>query len=208
MRGQIAQAAHTLRYLDKAGNELRGSDEYYGMAGDKPVVSYKYIEGYQPNAYNLKKTLSSDESQNVFEFRYTADAVSADTDDEDEDGAQTGAANADNNTDADAGNGTDSNAGNSTDANAGSGSGGQADGQNSDASDGEPADIIDLDDGSTPLASGADDATGIADSETPKSGISPAAVGGGVVVLAAIAAAAAVIVRRRKVYSDDDDENE
>ena len=182
---------YTLRYLDKDGNELRDSDEYYGMVGDKPVVSYKYIEGYQPNAYNLKKTLVKDESNNVFEFEYTANPGA--------DGTGTGN-----------GNGTNGNNGNANGAN-GNGTNGAVNADGADLTAGGntgPAEIIDLDDGDTPLAGGSDDGADLADSETPKSGVSPAAIGGGVAVLAAIAAAAAVIARRRNAYADDDDEEE
>lgn len=32
------------------------------------MVAYHYIEGYQPQAYNLTKTLSKNEAENVFTF--------------------------------------------------------------------------------------------------------------------------------------------
>ena len=34
------------------------------------MVAYHYIEGYQPQAYNLTKTLSANEAENVFTFVY------------------------------------------------------------------------------------------------------------------------------------------
>ena len=34
------------------------------------MVAYHYIEGYQPQAYNLTKTLSKNEAENVFTFVY------------------------------------------------------------------------------------------------------------------------------------------
>ena len=43
--------------------------------GDKPVIAFKYIQGYNPKVYGLTKTLETDESKNVFEFVYT-DATS------------------------------------------------------------------------------------------------------------------------------------
>ena len=61
---------YTVNYVDEAGKELEKAEDYYGMVGDKPVVSYKYVEGYRPNAYNQGKTLVEDESQNVFTFTY------------------------------------------------------------------------------------------------------------------------------------------
>lgn len=62
---------YTVHYVDASGKELEQTEEYYGMAGDKPVVSYKYVSGYRPNAYNLGKTLTENESDNVFTFTYS-----------------------------------------------------------------------------------------------------------------------------------------
>ena len=69
LRGDMV--AYTLYYVDESGAELAPSDTYYGNVGDKPVVSFLYIDGYQPQAYNLTRTLVADESQNVFTFVYT-----------------------------------------------------------------------------------------------------------------------------------------
>ena len=64
--------AYTVNYVSaKDGTELHPSDTYYGMVGDKPVVSYKYVEKYLSDAYNKGKRLTKDESQNVFTFTYT-----------------------------------------------------------------------------------------------------------------------------------------
>lgn len=62
--------AYTVNYLDEDGNELLGSDTYYGNPGERQYVSSRYVEGYQPQALNMVKTLSTDESKNVFDFRY------------------------------------------------------------------------------------------------------------------------------------------
>lgn len=46
------------------------------------MVAYHYIEGYQPQAYNLTKTLSKNEAENVFTFVYEPvpeDAVTTET---------------------------------------------------------------------------------------------------------------------------------
>lgn len=64
-------AAYTVNYQDADGNALAASQTYYGNVGDKPVVAFLYVEGYVPDAYNLTKTLVSDESQNVFTFIYS-----------------------------------------------------------------------------------------------------------------------------------------
>ena len=63
--------AYTVRYVDAAGNELAPSQTYYGNVGDSPVIAYTYIEGYQPQAYNLTGALMADESQNVYTFIYS-----------------------------------------------------------------------------------------------------------------------------------------
>ena len=74
-----AMVAYTINYVDGSGKTLHGSDTYYGMKGDKPVVSYRYVEGYYPNAYTQGKTLSSNEKDNVFTFTYTAIPVTTTT---------------------------------------------------------------------------------------------------------------------------------
>ena len=61
---------YVVNYEDANGKTLRKSDTYYGMAGDKPVVAYRYVDGYQPRNYNLGKRLVKDEGENVFTFIY------------------------------------------------------------------------------------------------------------------------------------------
>lgn len=62
---------YTVNYQDGNGNTLRQSETYRGNAGDYMVVAYLYIEGYQPQAYNLGRTLSKNAAENVFTFVYT-----------------------------------------------------------------------------------------------------------------------------------------
>lgn len=62
---------YTIHYLDTEGNVLRESEKYRGTIGDKPVVAYQYVDGYQPQAYNLTKTLSANAAENVFTFVYS-----------------------------------------------------------------------------------------------------------------------------------------
>ncbi len=66
--GQIVK--YTVYYVDAAGNTLHEKEEFYGNVGDKAVVSFQYVEGYVPNAYNMAKSLSATESENVFTFTY------------------------------------------------------------------------------------------------------------------------------------------
>ncbi|MCI8402039.1 MAG: hypothetical protein HFI38_08155 [Lachnospiraceae bacterium] len=69
IRGNVVR--YTVNYQDTAGNTLAPSEQFYGNVGDKPVVAFLYLEGYQPQAYNLTKTLSENEAENVFTFTYT-----------------------------------------------------------------------------------------------------------------------------------------
>lgn len=62
---------YTVNYQDEEGNQLAPSRTYYGNIGDKPVVAYLYVENYTPQTLAFTKTLSSNESQNVFTFVYT-----------------------------------------------------------------------------------------------------------------------------------------
>lgn len=68
---------YTVRYVDTAGNELLPSIVRSGKVGDRPVVPYRDIAGYLPQAYNLTRTLVSQEeadtdvTKNVFTFTYT-----------------------------------------------------------------------------------------------------------------------------------------
>lgn len=177
---------YTIMYVDENGDELQPSNEYYGMVGDKPVVSYLYIDGYQPNAYNLTKTLVADESQNIFGFSYISNPEGTTVvETADGNNGQAGARNAAN------------------------GQTAGADAAANDANANAPATIVDLDDNATPQAENAGNgATDIADTDTPKAGISPIAIGGGVAAVAAIAALAAFLIRRRNAEYEDDDEDE
>ena len=61
---------YTVSFVDaETGEELAPSITYYGSLGDKPVASYQYIEGYQPDYYNITGTLK--ESGNAWVFHYT-----------------------------------------------------------------------------------------------------------------------------------------
>ena len=64
------QVEYTVNYRDDDGNELAASEVFYGNVGDKPVVAYKYIDGYVPEALGLTKTLSANSADNVFTFEY------------------------------------------------------------------------------------------------------------------------------------------
>ncbi len=61
---------YTIQYVDQAGNALAQPQTYYGNVGDRPVVAYRYFEGYLPQAYNLVRTLSANAAENQFTFVY------------------------------------------------------------------------------------------------------------------------------------------
>ncbi len=62
---------YTVNYVDADGNPLGDPQVFYGNIGDRPVVAFRYFENYQPQAYSLIQTLSSDPTLNVFTFEYT-----------------------------------------------------------------------------------------------------------------------------------------
>lgn len=62
---------YVIHYRDADGNTLAPSRTYYGNVGDRPVVAFQYISGYEPQAYNLTKKLSQNTAENVFAFVYT-----------------------------------------------------------------------------------------------------------------------------------------
>lgn len=64
--------SYTVRYVDTAGNELLPSETFYGNVGESPVIAYRYIEGYTPQAYNLTGKLLANANKNVYTFTYTS----------------------------------------------------------------------------------------------------------------------------------------
>lgn len=64
------QVSYTVKYVDESGKSLAADDVFYGNVGDKPVVAYKFIDGYAPKALGLTKTLSKNAAENVFTFVY------------------------------------------------------------------------------------------------------------------------------------------
>jgi hypothetical protein len=165
--------AYTVNYVDADGNTLAPSETYYGNVGDRPVVAFLYIEGYQPQAYNLVGTLQSDAAQNSFTFIYrTASTTTATqpgdnttenpTDNPDNnttggtDNNATGGNTTGGNTGNNAGGGTN-NPGGNNDNNPGGGTnnpGGNTDnnnGGNGDDGSQEPSEIIDIEDPDVPL---------------------------------------------------------
>ena len=69
------QVKYTVKYVHENGKKLAEDEVFYGNVDDKPVIAFKYIQGYNPKVYAFTKTLDEDESKNIFEFVYT-DATS------------------------------------------------------------------------------------------------------------------------------------
>lgn len=171
------QTNYTVNYVDVDGNQLLKSQTFQGNVGDKPVVAYQYIEGYQPkNALNMTGTLSKNEAANVFTFVYEPAEEGADG---------TGAA----------GEGADG------DAAGEDGAGAEGDGDGTEgAADEEiagPVDLVDIDDEANPLAGiGQEDVNGFS-----VASILPWVLG--VLVAAALVAVIALIVVRNRAAKQD-----
>ena len=48
---------YTISYVDRGGSDLLASETHYGVIGQSPIVSYKYVDGYLPDAWNAKMQL-------------------------------------------------------------------------------------------------------------------------------------------------------
>lgn len=68
LKGQTV--AYTVEFVDEKEAPLGDPETRYGNVGDKPVVSYKYFENYEPIANNMTKVLTSNAAENVFRFTY------------------------------------------------------------------------------------------------------------------------------------------
>ena len=182
---------YTVRYLDDSGNPLMDDAVYYGPQGGRVMVSFKYIEGYAPTAYNLTRTLGENGDDNVLAFRYYSSNITAE-----EQAAAADNANANAN----------ANANPAAPANAAAGANAAQAAQQAAAIDaatpGTP-DVVDLDEGDVPLAG--PDATATEEAaEDESSGISPAVIAGAAVAAAAVIAAVIAIIRRRSTNEDED----
>ena len=178
---------------------LPDSEEFYGVRGDKPVVSWRYAENYLPQAYNMTGTIGD---ETVFTFEYY----------EVEHGTGRIITIVDNNgggaAPAGGGGGAGGGAGGAGGDGGAAGGAGAADGAN--IGDGatpaaEPADLVDIDNGETPTTDNPDgttpDSAEIDDNQTPKANWG--LIGGGAAAVVAIAAAALAIARRRRKEDEE-----
>ncbi len=162
--------AYTANYRDGDGNELAPSRVYYGNVGDKPVVAYRHIDGYQPQSYNLTKTLSGNEAENVFTFVYrkTAQATPESGGTGTDTNGQTGTnASSDGGTaNGGTGGGTGSD-GNGTDGNNAAAAGNNAAGNNATGNNNAAAPVTAVPDDGTPAAEGPEELTDLDDGDAP-----------------------------------------
>lgn len=197
-----SMVSYTVHYVGVNGAEIRSADTFYGVAGDNVIVSYKYVDGYIPQALTGVATLSSNPSQNDFTFVYNEAGAGTGQVITIIDGTTVinagGAAGG-----AGAGGAGAAGAGGAGGAGAaGAGDGGANIGDGGVPLAEGPADTVDLNDNNTPLTENPED---IADSSTPGANMStPAKIAAGAAVVAAIAAAALAIARRRRNEEDEE----
>jgi hypothetical protein len=184
---------YTVRYVDQAGNDLIAADTFYGKIGDKPMVAFRYVEGYLPASYYITGTLK--ESNNVFTFAYNPAEgnVTVNTIINNILAPGAGAAGAAAGV-AGAGAGAGAGAAAADGANIGDGGVPLAD---------QPDQVVDIDNGDTPTA---DNPTDIDDNKTPGAGLNWPAIGGGIGAVALIAVIAALLAKRRKDSEEEDEE--
>ena len=194
IKGEVV--AYTVNYLGPDGSELAPGATFYGNVGDKPVVAFVYVEGYQPQAYNLTKTLTGNAADNVFTFEYTEATATV----VEETAGRTGA-----------GGGTGTGTGTGAAAGEGENPGEAQDNENQgtvieeNAAPLTPADSIDLDDNDTPKENGTPNGQGGGNSggtDVKKNGLSRgAAIGiaaGAAAVLVGAGVLAFLLARKRK----------
>ena len=64
------KVAYTAKFVDANGKTLAADRTFYGNVGDKPAVSYIYLEGYVPEFRMITDKLSENPEDNVFTFVY------------------------------------------------------------------------------------------------------------------------------------------
>ncbi len=149
-------ASYVVNYQDESGNELLPSQTFYGVVGEKAVVAFLYVDGYRPQAYNLTKTLSKNEAENVLTFTYSRIPAPTVTVEEETvinnttTSSNTTTASGTNTTNGTTTNGTDNVTGETTGDEASSNTDSNVDGS-TDTNEAETEDIIDLDEDETPL---------------------------------------------------------
>lgn len=218
-----SSVAYTVNYVNTAGAPLIPADTHYGNVGDKPVIAFKYIENYFPNAYNLTRTLSANAADNVFTFVYqsTLPTVTPAEEGAGEGGAAAGGAAAGGAAAGGAAAGGAAEGGAAAPGAGGEAAGGGAGGEvipggetpgtvtpggELPSNPEEVPEIIDIDNPNAPLAPGGDTTAETTEGGTitpqPSGGLSGAAiagiVAGGVVVAGGIAAIIVAILKKKR----------
>lgn len=182
-----SSVAYTVNYQDEAGRALAPSETHYGNVGDKPVIAYIYVDGYQPRAYNLTGTLHENAAENVFTFVYTQ-VISPDASQPGGQGTAGGPGTQDGENNPATQPGTAPEEATATPSAPADSAGEDTDSQGQT----EPQEIEDLDDFDVPLA------PGNADARDSRKFPVPVAVVGGVGFLGILVAVAVAITRRKK----------
>lgn len=180
--------AYTVQYVDADGNELLATDTYYGNPGERQYVSSRYVDGYMPQAFNLVKTLSTNEAENVFTFRYTPVAAGTVTTPPAE-GTGTGTTTPGTTAPGTTAPGTTTDAGTTTDTTT---TPGEDEGLVDVPEDETPQDLVDLDDEDVPLANVKEDRPGTVLSQLP------IYIGVGILAVAALVIAALYLKKHKK----------
>ena len=69
LKGDLVE--YRVQYLHSGDNAvLLPQQTFFGNIGDKPVVAYRFLEGYIPTTYAETKTIVEDPAQNTFTFYY------------------------------------------------------------------------------------------------------------------------------------------
>jgi len=180
-------------YLAGSTTEIADSETHYGVIGDKPVVSYKHIEGYLPQTLNITGTIAEN---GTTEFNFYYNMVDANGNIIIINRGGNGGTNGGGANGGGAGGGTtgDNGAGGEGGDN-GAGTTNIADNNTPTAEN--PTDITDIDSGDTPTTDPAE----IDDTETP--GTNWALIGGGAAIVVAIAAAVLALARRKREENDE-----
>lgn len=169
-----------VHYRDAAtGGPVPGlpeSEEFVGVTGDKPVITWKYAEGYLPQAYRLTGELSGEKEFTFWYYKVDAQGNIVTV----VDGAPAGAAAAA----AAAAGGPD-------------GAGVAIGDADTPLADG-PQDTVDIDNNQSPTT----DPSNIDDNKTP--GANWGLIGGGAALVAAIAAAIAILAKRRREEEEEE----
>ncbi len=67
--GVGAAVPYIVRYIDEAGNSLLEDATFYGALDEEICVPFKYVEGYTPDANNIKSSALKENQEFVFTYK-------------------------------------------------------------------------------------------------------------------------------------------